>query len=189
MPVQGDWKGGGIRQNIEMTGKALSGQTMPKSPKAALLVLPKPSTFAEIVDRGRQGFRCVFLLRDDERFSVLVTEKLRGVQRTPLKRKSVPCRQHCCRLLRLSPRGNCVSPCRQCGQAALLFLPPHNNASEKVQRSRRHLQPPSCSDFSTRKLAAGGTSISFKQLLSLSKLPYPAHFTVRKNEGGRKSFQ
>ncbi len=77
MPVQGDWKGGGIRQNIEMTGKALFWQIMRKSPKAALLVLPKHSTFAEIVDRGRQGFRCVFLLRDDERFSVLVTENCR----------------------------------------------------------------------------------------------------------------
>ena len=74
MPVQGDWKGGGIRQNIEMTGKALFWQTMRKSPQASLLILPKPSTFAEIVDRGRQGFRCVFLSREGERFSVLVTE-------------------------------------------------------------------------------------------------------------------
>ena len=56
MPVSGEWKGGGIRQNIEMTGKALFGQTIRKSPKAALLVLPKPCTFAENRRQGKARF-------------------------------------------------------------------------------------------------------------------------------------
>lgn len=138
MPVSGDWKGGGIRQNIEMTGKALFGQTIRKSPKAALLVLPKPPTLAEIVDRGRQGFRCVFLLRGRTRDFLCSLRKNCGVCRELLSRERTypvvnTVADSCGCLL----AGNCVSPCRQCGQATLLFLPPHNNASEKPQRSRR----------------------------------------------------
>ena len=191
MPVSGDWKGGGIRQNIEMTGKALFGQTIRKSPKAALLVLPKPSTFVEIVDRGRQGFRCVFLLRGGREIFCARYGKIAGCAENSSQEKGrIPSSTLLQTLAVVSlpviASARAVSVVRQRSSFSrpITMPPKKRNIPDDGTCNLRF-----AATFPQENLLQAALRYLSNTFLLLSKLPYPAHFTVRQNEGGRKSFQ